>query len=323
MVMGSGKTRIALEYCAGRGPVLYLTLPALVEQVRAQVAEYLPRPLAADFAVVSKVPPQLPDWVVLDEYPKFLRTRTWNRLKSRGATAHLLLLTGETDALGTFAPYLQQLGPYTVLRPNVPPETLRAPQCVAVALDLSLDQLARYTAFGRDAAEEPSFALLQRHRAEVSRWKVPETLALLAGLAVRKCAVFSEFNSSLLELACSLRTANRYQVYRCFGGSAALRHSQVLQFQRSPAPAVLLSSVSAAGRGFNLGYVEALVLLEGLYSASDLRQTKARLVRVDQTRLPQRVFQLYFKNTFEERLVRANAASAPLACERPSSESVV
>lgn len=317
MVMGSGKTRVALEYFAGTGPVLYVTLPALVPQVQAQLLEYLSSRLAQNFEVVSQVPAgQLPARVILDEYPTFVRTKTWSRLSQ--ADARVLLLTGELDSYNTFERHRQRLGPVSLVRVTVADGVLREPLHFNVPLELHCSQRSRYEDFSREAAQTPSFQALQRHRAEVSRWKIPEVVQFLANCTgAFKGAVFSEFNSSLLELACAL-SSTQWTVFKSFGCSVGQRHGELLRFQRETGPAVLLCSVRAGARGLNLGHVTVLVLLEGVYGSSDLRQTCARLVRVNQTRALQRVVQFYFRGTFEERLVRANSAYALSSAQLPN-----
>jgi hypothetical protein len=304
--MGAGKTRVALEFFAQRDNVAYIAPPALLPQVRAQIAEYLALEQQQCFTVSSTLPQHLPQYIVIDEYPTFIRSKIWTNLK-RNLTPQnvILLLTGEQHSLQVLEKARSKLGESAVVSVQIPPHFLRAAQHHNIALQLSAAQAQKYASMRAESATAPSFALLQKHRKIVSAWKISSVVELLYQIESARCVVFSEFTATLLELAYTLNNARR-KVYRFFGVDAPRRFEQLRAFLKSPLPSVLLCSVHVAARGLNLGSCEVLVLFEGVYDAENLRQTKARLTRVDQTSKPQHIYQFYFENTFEEKLVRSN-----------------
>lgn len=306
MKMGGGKTRVALEFVAREGSVLYVTLPSLVQQVTTQVREYLTCSEARCVRVCSVLPQPTPAlaMVIVDEYPKLVRRRLWTLLASVPST-RVLLLTGETDELNQLARYRSMLGSHRRLDTPVTDALLRQADEMLVPIALSATQKAEYERMAVAASSTPSFARFRRHREQVSQWKINQVVELLSQFRNFPCAVYSEFNSTLKELRSELITRD-VPTFQCFTSTPKKRYAQLQKFLSSAQPGVLLCSVDAASRGINLGAVRVLLLLEGFYNAADVRQTRARLVRVDQTPQTQLILQVFFAGTFEEKLVRSH-----------------
>lgn len=318
---GSGKTRVAFAVFEAAQHLLYITLPSLVHQVQQQLCSYFAGTGGGSQWVVLHQPRTLTPFkcIVLDEYTVVVRQRRFRQLlASTNPGTRWLLLTGEPDSgpLITFRNLLTQATqsppPHCIVRLDSTNLPLREPERRTVWFDMDAGQRARYTVMVVEATlgAGSSYALLQTHRAEVSRWKIPHVVALVR--AVRpgtKCAVFSEFNTTLAELSAQLRSVG-YSTAVCFGTTVQHRTAAVRAFTTDTScQTILLASVRTSSRGFNLGNVNLLILADSFYHLQDTRQTGARIVRLDSTASEQVVVQLVHRDTFEAALYRSNQTS--------------
>lgn len=316
---GSGKTRVAFTAFTHESEVLYITLPSLVPQVKSQLLDHVRHDATVTTTwVVEHRPTQLSTYrcVVLDEYPSFLHRSSFKRLlKSAIPNSRWLLLTGEPDSgpLVRFRSRVAELvkspAPSAIVQLDRTSLPLREPVQKVIWLDMNTTQQAQYRSMLNEAAEATvqRFHILQRHRAEVSRWKIPRVVALLLAAPVgTRRTVFSEFNSTLVELAVTLRTLG-YSTTNCFSGTVHSRTAAVANFLADPSQrTVLLASVSTSAKGLNLGSVGLLILADSFYQQQATRQATARIVRIDSTATDQTVLQLIHRGTFEAALWRSN-----------------
>jgi len=71
-------------------------------------------------------------------------------------------------------------------------------------------------------------------------------------------------------------------------------------------PLLLLCTVSTLSHGTDLGFCRELVSMDLVYHHADIEQLRGRLSRIGQIEGVQKLHFLLFKDTFEEKIFRAN-----------------
>lgn len=246
-------------------------------------------------------------------------------------TSRYLLMSGSPGLPDDYLDFTHLLKPtedagiHTLQRMTAADEVVKRPTKTVVRLTMTQDQEAQYDVMLTEACAANAAGRLKpylqlcEHREKVSGWKVPIVLRGLETCKHVYTVVFSEFNSTLAQIA-SHFTCGRHadvEVFCCFGRTSHAHHDAVTKFclpavsEQDQTKCVLrrkflLCNVATASHGTDLGRAQLLVAVDGVYTRRDMLQMEGRVTRIGQSP-SQEIVQLVHMGTFEETLLLGNS----------------